>query len=57
MVERVRAASAQIPSNRLIIAPGCALPNDIPEFHFNILKEAMDLVFGTVNQDKKVEIL
>jgi len=46
MVERVKAASQAVPKNRLIIASGCAQGSDIPEFRFNTLKQALDLVFG-----------
>ncbi len=46
MVERVKAASQAVPANRLIIASGCAQGSDIPEYRFNTLKQAMDMVFG-----------
>lgn len=44
--KRVKDASSQVPHNKLIIAPGCAMPTDIPEYRFNILAEAMEIVFG-----------
>lgn len=46
ILELARDAAASVPANRLIIAPGCAVPNDIPEFHFNLLKEALDTLYG-----------
>lgn len=46
MIGRVKAASESVPSNKLIIASGCAQPSDIPEYRFNTLKQAMDIVFG-----------
>ncbi|MFT8321936.1 MAG: uroporphyrinogen decarboxylase family protein [Bacillus sp. (in: firmicutes)] len=45
MAGRVKNAAAHVPSNRLVIAPGCAIPTDIPEYRFNVLKEAVELVF------------
>lgn len=42
----VKDAVASVPANRLILAPGCALPNDVPEFRFNLLKEALDTLYG-----------
>lgn len=46
MIARVKAASESVPSGKLIIASGCAQGSDIPEYRFNTLKEAMDLIFG-----------
>ena len=46
MIARVKAASRAVPSNKLIIASGCAQGSDIPEYRFNTLKQAMDIVFG-----------
>lgn len=47
ILQKVRAAVDAVPANRLIIAPGCALPNNVPEFRFNTLKEALDTIYGT----------
>ena len=46
MIKRVKDASERVPDHRLIIAPGCALPTDIPEYRFNALKQAVEIVFG-----------
>ena len=46
MVERVKAAAAQVDKNRLIIACGCSLPTDQPEYKYNTLREAVDYVYG-----------
>ena len=49
MVEKIRQnvkdAVASVPGNRLIIAPGCALPNELEEFRFNVLKEVLDELY------------
>ncbi len=44
MLDLVKNAVASVPPNRLIVAPGCTVPSDIPEFRLNLLKEAMDTV-------------
>ncbi|MDI9242748.1 uroporphyrinogen decarboxylase family protein [Fusibacillus kribbianus] len=41
----VKEAVASVPANRLILAPGCALPNDVPEFRFNVLREVVDELY------------
>ncbi|MCR5722941.1 MAG: hypothetical protein K6G72_11440, partial [Lachnospiraceae bacterium] len=43
--KNVKDAIASVPANRLIIAPGCALPNELPEFRFNVLKEVIDELY------------
>jgi uroporphyrinogen decarboxylase len=46
LVDRVRAASSSVPSNKLIIATGCSQPSDIPNYRYNALKDAMSIVYG-----------
>lgn len=46
VLNKVKAAAAAVPKNRLILAPGCALPNDVPEFRFNVLKEVVEELYG-----------
>ena len=46
ILERVKSATEAVPANRLIVGPGCAIPNDIPEFRVNLLKEALDTLYG-----------
>ena len=46
LVNRVKTAAAQAPANKLIIATGCSQPEDIPDYRFNVLRDAMDIVFG-----------
>ena len=43
--KNVKDAIASVPANRLIIAPGCALPNTLPEFRFNVLKDVIDELY------------
>lgn len=43
--KNVKDAIDSVPANRLIIAPGCALPNELPEFRFNVLKEVIDELY------------
>lgn len=46
MLDLVRQATQDVPANRLIVAPGCCVPSDLPECRFNALKEAMDTLYG-----------
>ncbi len=46
LVERIKAARDAVPANKLIIATGCSQPSDIPDYRFNALRDAMDIVFG-----------
>lgn len=46
MVARVKAASEAVSDNRLIIATGCSQASDIPDYRFDTLKQAMDMVYG-----------
>jgi len=46
ILQRVKDAVEAVPANQLIVAPGCALPNDVPECRFNVLKEALEEVCG-----------
>ena len=43
--QNVKDAVASVPASRLIIAPGCALPNELEEFRFNVLKEVLDELY------------
>lgn len=43
--QNVKDAVASVPANRLILAPGCALPNELAEFRFNVLKEVLDELY------------
>lgn len=44
--QRVEAAISSVPANRLILAPGCSLPNDLPEWRFHLLREVLAEKYG-----------
>lgn len=46
ITERIREAVRQAGKDRLIVAPGCAFPNTIPRYRFNLIAEAMEDEFG-----------
>ena len=46
LVERIHIASSCVPANKLIITSGCSQPTDIPNYRFNTLKEAMEILYG-----------
>jgi uroporphyrinogen decarboxylase len=46
MIKRVKAAQSQVPIGKLVVAGGCAQGTDIPDYRFDTLKEAMEIVYG-----------
>lgn len=47
--DRVRKAVAQAGKDKLIIAPGCVVPTDVPEYRLTVLKEAVEEVSEELN--------
>lgn len=46
ILKRVKDAAAQVPANKLVIAGGCAQDTDIPDYRYDTLREAMEMVYG-----------
>lgn len=46
LVQRIRDAVSAAGPDRLIIGPGCAFPNTIPQYRYQLIAEAMEEVCG-----------